>query len=75
MVSWVFNYVYVMTNGQGGPGDSTFVSELYIYREAFQNQAPELAAAAAVMLLVATSVLIVGLFTMQRKMSKGMFND
>ena len=22
MVSWVFNYVYVMTNGQGGPGDA-----------------------------------------------------
>ena len=36
MVSWVFNYVYVMTNGQGGPGDATQVTELYIYQTAFQ---------------------------------------
>jgi ABC-type sugar transport system permease subunit len=28
MVSWVFDYVYVLTNGQGGPGTSTVVSEL-----------------------------------------------
>lgn len=75
MVSWVFNYVYVMTNGQGGPGDATVVTELYIYRTAFANQAPELAAAAAVMLLVATSVLIVGLFQVQRRMNKGVLSD
>jgi ABC-type sugar transport system permease subunit len=74
MVSWVFNYVFVMTNGQGGPGDATVISELYIFREAFQNQAPELAAAAAVMLLVATSVLIVGFFQVQRRMSKDSSN-
>jgi len=66
MVSWVFNYVYVLTNGQGGPGTSTVVSELYIYREAFQNQAPELAAAAAVLLFIATLVLVVGFFRLQR---------
>ena len=41
MVSWVFNYVYVMTNGQGGPGDATQVTELYIYQTAFQYQSPE----------------------------------
>ena len=50
MVSWVFNYVYVMTNGQGGPGNSTMVTELYIYQTAFQYNSPELAAAAAMML-------------------------
>jgi ABC-type sugar transport system permease subunit len=66
MVSWVFNYVYVMTNGQGGPGTSTVVSELYIYREAFQNQQPELAAAAAVLLFAATLILVVGFFRLQR---------
>jgi ABC-type sugar transport system permease subunit len=74
MVSWVFNYVYVMTNGQGGPGTSTVVSELYIYRSAFADQAPELAAAAAVMLFVATLVLIVGFFRMQRP-GEGAFDD
>ena len=67
MVSWVFNYVYVMTNGQGGPGDATQVTELYIYQTAFQYQAPELAAAAAVMLFGATLVLIVFFFQIQRR--------
>lgn len=74
MVSWVFNYVYVLTNGQGGPGTSTVVSELYIYRAAFQNQAPELAAAAAVMLFLATLVLILGFFRLQRA-GDGTFGD
>lgn len=67
MVSWVFNYVYIMTNGQGGPGDSTMVTELYIYRMAFQNQAMELAAAAAVLLFLATLVFVLVFFRMQRK--------
>jgi ABC-type sugar transport system permease subunit len=34
MLSWVFNYVYVMTGG--GPGNATMVTELYIYLMAFQ---------------------------------------
>lgn len=71
MVSWVFNYVYVMTNGQGGPGTSTVVSELYIYRSAFADQSPELAAAAAVMLFAATLVLIVGFFRLHRSGEAG----
>lgn len=67
MVSWVFNYVYVLTNGQGGPGDATVVSELYIYRNAFQYQQPELAAAAAVTLLLGTLVFVVVFVRMQRR--------
>ena len=55
MVSWVFNYVYVISNGTGGPGDATQVAELYIYQSAFQYSAPDLAAAAAVMLFGARS--------------------
>jgi ABC-type sugar transport system permease subunit len=67
MVSWVFNYVYVITNGQGGPGDATLVSELYIYQTAFQFNAPEIAAAAAAILFAATLILIVLFFRMQRR--------
>ncbi|MBI2242780.1 MAG: sugar ABC transporter permease [Nocardioides sp.] len=74
MVSWVFNYVFVMTNGQGGPGTSTVVTELYIYRTAFQDQAPELASAAAVLLFLSTLVLIVGFFRVQRA-EGGTFGD
>jgi len=66
MVSWVFNYVYVLTNGQGGPGDATVVSELYIYRNAFQYQQPELAAAASVILFLGTLVFVVMFVRMQR---------
>ena len=75
MVSWVFNYVYVMTNGQGGPGDATMVSELYIYRSAFQNQAPELAAAAAVLLLISTLFFIIGFFKIQSRAQSGIFDE
>ena len=67
MVSWVFNYVYVISNGTGGPGDATQVAELYIYQTAFQYSAPDLAAAAAVMLFGATLVLIVVFFRVQRR--------
>ncbi len=67
MVSWVFNYVYVMTNGQGGPGNATLVTELYIYQTAFQYQAPELAAASSVVLFAATLVLIMFFFRIQRR--------
>jgi len=71
MVSWVFNYVYVMTNGQGGPGDATQVTELYIYQTAFQYSSPEVAAAAAVTLFGATLVLIAIFFRIQRRAGVG----
>jgi ABC-type sugar transport system permease subunit len=62
MISWVFNYVYIMSNGQGGPGDSTMVTELYIYQNAFQFNAPQLAAAAAALLFtVLVVVFAIGL--------------
>jgi ABC-type sugar transport system permease subunit len=34
MLSWVFNYVFVMTGG--GPGNSTMVTELYVYLTGFR---------------------------------------
>lgn len=71
MVSWVFNYVYVMTNGQGGPADSTQVTELYIYQNAFQFGSPEIAAAAATILFAATLVLVVLFFRVQRRVGWG----
>jgi ABC-type sugar transport system permease subunit len=67
MVSWVFNYVYVISSGTGGPGDATQVSELYIYQDAFQYSAPELAAAAAVILFGATLVMIIAFTRIQRR--------
>ena len=56
MLSWVFNYVYVMTNG--GPGNATIVTELYIYLMAFQYNNINLAAAVSVLLLLVTGIFI-----------------
>jgi len=57
MLSWVFAYVYSMTGG--GPGFASSVLELYIWKNAFAYRALGIASAVAVVLLVATSVLII----------------
>jgi ABC-type sugar transport system permease subunit len=57
MLSWVFAYVYVMT--AGGPGNSTVVTEYYIFQQVFSNGVIGIGSAAAVTLLVAVSALIV----------------
>ena len=57
MLSWVFAYVYSMTGG--GPGFASSVLELYIWKNAFAYRAIGIASAVAVLLLVATSALIV----------------
>ncbi len=71
MVSWVFNYVYVVSNGTGGPGDATQVAELYIFQTAFQFNAPQLAAAASLLLFAVTFVLILIFFRLQQRRSPG----
>ena len=55
VLSWVFNYVYVLTSG--GPGYASSVMELYIWRS-FSNGSNGTAAAVAVMLFGMASVLI-----------------
>jgi ABC-type sugar transport system permease subunit len=52
----VFAYVYSTTHG--GPNFASNVLELYIFNDAFSFQAPSFAAAAAILLLGATTVLI-----------------
>ena len=56
ILSWVFNYVYVIT--AGGPGHSTYVMELYIYYNTFKFGLPDIASMASIVLLVIVSVLI-----------------
>src|SRR5262249_33428182 len=48
VLSWVFNYVYILT--AGGPGYASSVMELYIWRS-FSNGSNGAAASVAVMLL------------------------
>ena len=64
MFSWVFNYVFVLT--QGGPGNATTVAELEIYRFATGKDQPNIAAAMATMLLV----LVVGFVFLQTVLRK-----
>lgn len=56
VLSWVFAYVFVMTGG--GPGNSTMVTELYIYQMAFRYNNPGRASAVGMLLLLVTGILI-----------------
>ena len=49
LLSWVFNYVFVMTGG--GPGDATGVLETYIYSNLITYRLTWLAASAATVVL------------------------
>jgi ABC-type sugar transport system permease subunit len=56
MLTWVFAYVYSTT--KGGPNFATYVTELYIFDNAFTYQSPSFAAAVAALLLVPTTIVI-----------------
>lgn len=68
MLSWVFAYVYVISNGTGGPGTSTLVTELYVYKNAFGygTNNLNLASAASAILFVGTVVLMFINFRVRR---------
>jgi ABC-type sugar transport system permease subunit len=65
MLSWVFNYVYVMTGG--GPSNSTYVLEYLIYEKAFREGLYDLASAVScIVLLVAIVILCIQWFIRRR---------
>lgn len=57
MLSWVFNFVYVMTSG--GPGNRTTVLEYLIYKKSFGGGDFNIAMAISVMLLLLAGVLVI----------------
>ena len=59
ITAFAFMFVYIYTITNGGPGTDTYVSEFYIYQQAFTDQNMGYAAAIGVMLVV--MVLAVGL--------------
>jgi ABC-type sugar transport system permease subunit len=67
MLSWVFAYIYVMT--LGGPVNSTIVSEFYIYKQVFENNAIGVGAAAGVVLLGVVSILIAARMMAHRRLA------
>lgn len=68
MLSWVFNYVYVMTGG--GPARSTYVTELVIYQQAFRDGLPNLAAAVSVILLLLATLLLSAQSVVRRRIER-----
>jgi ABC-type sugar transport system permease subunit len=66
MLSWVFNYVYVMT--LGGPARSTYVTELYIYMEAFKMNRMGVAAAVSIVVFALTAVLAFASFRFRTRL-------
>jgi len=66
---WVFNYIFATTNG--GPNNSTYVMELYIYKLAFRYNIPHVASSAAILLLIFVSIIIYIHFRVQRRIEVG----
>jgi multiple sugar transport system permease protein len=56
--AFMFTYIYTITNG--GPGTDTYVTEFYIYQQAFTDQ--NMGYAAAIGVALVALVLVVGLF-------------
>ena len=69
MFSWVFNYIYVIT--QGGPGHSTMVLELVIYRYGIPKFMPGMASAAASLLFGGIVIFIFFLLGFQKEIRAG----
>jgi ABC-type sugar transport system permease subunit len=65
MLSWVFAYVFTMTGG--GPGFASTVMEFYIWKHAFAFRSPGIASALAVVLLLATTFLIILQLRLRRR--------
>jgi len=63
VLSWVFNYVYVLT--QAGPGFASSVLEYYIWNNGFQNGSIGVASTVAVILLGMASILIAVFFRLR----------
>ena len=57
MFAWVFNYVFTLT--RGGPGNSTIVSEFYIYTTAFRDSNMGMGSASSVILFIIMLALII----------------
>jgi len=68
LLSWVFAYAYVVTFG--GPGNSTMVLELFIYKQLMRWSVPRVGtgAAASVLLFIIVLVLVFGLLRLRKRM-------
>ena len=68
MLSWMFNYIFVMT--RGGPMNSTYVLEYYIYRLAIRFRQFGLASSLSVILFLIAFVFVIFQFIIRSKALK-----
>ncbi|HEU4331964.1 MAG TPA: sugar ABC transporter permease [Lapillicoccus sp.] len=63
-----FNSAYIVSNGTGGPADSTLFYTLYLYQRGFVDFDMGYASALGWFLLVVVGILAAGLFTLSRRL-------
>ncbi len=68
MLSQVFAFIFVMSNG--GPGYRTYVVEFYIYKEAFHYNRMGHATVASVILLIITGILVAVSYKFREKLKE-----
>lgn len=62
-----FNTAYVVSNGTGGPADSTLFYTLYLYRRGFNDFDMGYASALGWVLLIISAIVSILLFTLSRR--------
>jgi ABC-type sugar transport system permease subunit len=67
MLSWMFNYIFVLT--RGGPMQSTYVLEYYIYQTGIRYRQFGLSSALAVITLGIAIVLVMGQAVLRRRVA------
>jgi ABC-type sugar transport system permease subunit len=65
ILSWIFDYIYIIT--YGGPGFSTYVLSYYVYQNTFRFRVVGVGNASSLFLLILGSVFIVAQFYLRRK--------
>ncbi len=69
MLSWMFNYIFVMT--RGGPIESTYVLEYYIYQTGIRYRQYGLSSTLAVILLLLAIGFVVGQALLRQRITTG----
>jgi ABC-type sugar transport system permease subunit len=65
VLSWLFDYIYIIT--YGGPGFSTYVLSYYVYQNTFRFQLIGIGYASSLLLLVFGSIFIIAQFYLRKR--------
>ena len=65
VISWIFDYIFIIT--YGGPGSSTYVLSYYVYQNTFRFRLPGIGNAASLILLLIGGIFITIQFYLRRR--------